>query len=341
MSPADGTMAGMDPVLPASPEADLAAAAALLTQGRLVGLPTETVYGLAADARNPEAVQAIFALKQRPADHPLIVHIGTLEELQAWAAEVPPAALALARAFWPGPLTIVLPARPDVPRVVTGGLDTVALRMPAHPVALALLRRLGRGVAAPSANRHLRVSPTTAAHVREEFGDALPLVLEGGPCTVGIESTIVDLSTGTPRVLRPGAISAAQIADCLQRAVDLRPAAGTRAPGLMKRHYSPRARVDCAAPDALAARVAACLAEGLRTAQLSAAPPAQTHPSLVWLAAGDTPEARMQRLYGLLREADVLGVDVVVAELPDGGGPADALRDRLLRAAGQGSVPSN
>ena len=341
MSPADGTMAGMDPVLPASVEADLAAAAALLMQGRLVGLPTETVYGLAADARNPDAVQAIFALKQRPADHPLIVHIGTLEELQAWAAEVPPAALALARAFWPGPLTMVLPARPDVPRVVTGGLDTVALRMPAHPVALALLRRLGRGLAAPSANRHLRVSPTTAAHVREEFGDALPQVLDGGACTVGIESTIVDLSTGTPRVLRPGAISAAQIADCLQRAVDLRPAAGTRAPGLMKRHYSPRARVECVAPAALADRVAAHLAAGLRTAQLSAAPPAQPHPSLVWLAAGDTPDARMQRLYGLLREADALGVEMVVAELPEGGGPAEALRDRLLRAAGQGSVPTD
>jgi L-threonylcarbamoyladenylate synthase len=327
--------------LPASTEADLAAAVTLLMQGRLVGLPTETVYGLAADARNPDAVQAIFALKQRPADHPLIVHIGTLEELPAWAADVPPAALALARAFWPGPLTLVLPARADVPRVVTGGLDTVALRMPAHPVALTLLRRLGRGLAAPSANRHLHVSPTTAAHVREEFGDALPLVLDGGPCTVGIESTIVDLTTDTPRVLRPGAISAAQIADCLQRAVDLRPAAGTRSPGLMKRHYSPRARVDCVASEALAARVAQHLAQGLRTAQLSAAAPAQPHPGLIWLAAGDRIETRMQRLYGLLREADARGAEVIVAELPEGDGAAEALRDRLLRAAGQGSIPTD
>ena len=341
MSPADGTMVGMDPVLPASAEADLAAAAALLLQGRLVGLPTETVYGLAADARNPDAVRAIFALKQRPADHPLIVHIGTVDELQEWATEVPPAALALARAFWPGPLTLVLPARPDVPRVITGGLDTVALRMPAHPVALALLRRLGRGVAAPSANRHLRVSPTTAAHVREEFGDALPLVLDGGPCTVGIESTIVDLSHDRPRILRPGAISAAQIADCLQREVSLQPAAGTRAPGLMKRHYSPRAQVECVATHALPERVAHHLMAGRRVAQLSAAAPAQPHPALVWLAAGETLDARMQRLYGLLREADMLGVDVVVAELPEGDGPADALRDRLLRAAGQGSVPTD
>lgn len=341
MSPADGTMTGMDASLPASTEADLASATALLLQGRLVGLPTETVYGLAADARNPDAVRAIFALKQRPADHPLIVHIGTLDELHDWASQVPDAALALARTFWPGPLTLVLPARAEVPRVVTGGLDTVALRMPAHPVALALLRRLGRGVAAPSANRHLRVSPTTAAHVREEFGDALPMVLEGGACAVGIESTIVDLTGTAPRVLRPGAISAVQIADCLQRDVELRPAAGTRSPGLMKRHYSPRARVDCATADALAGRVSALLGQNLRVAQLSADAPVQSHPALSWLAAGDSPAARMRCLYARLREADLLGVDVIVAELPDGDGAAEALRDRLLRAAGLGSVPED
>ena len=346
MQPADGTIAGMESLLPApdpgsDADAGITAAAALLAQGRLVGLPTETVYGLAADARNPEAVRAIFALKQRPADHPLIVHIGSVEELHDWAAEVPPAALALARAFWPGPLTLVLPARPDVPRVVTGGLDTVALRMPAHPLALALLRRFGRGVAAPSANRHLHVSPTTAEHVRAEFGDALPLVLDGGPCTVGIESTIVDVSTDTPRILRPGRISAAEIADCVQKDVDLRPAAGTRSPGLMKRHYSPRAQVLCAPTASLQAQVEACLARGLRTVLLAATPPAQAHPRLDWLDAGQAPALRMQRLYALLREADARGADVIVAELPDGDGPAEALRDRLLRAAGQGSVPTH
>jgi L-threonylcarbamoyladenylate synthase len=346
MHPAGGTIAGMESPLPApDPGVDadprITAAAALLAQGRLVGLPTETVYGLAADARNPDAVRAIFALKQRPADHPLIVHIGSVEELHDWAAEVPPAALALARAFWPGPLTLVLPARADVPREVTGGLDTVALRMPAHPLALALLRRLGRGLAAPSANRHLHVSPTTAEHVRAEFGDALPLVLDGGPCTVGIESTIVDVSTDTPRILRPGRISAAEIADCLQKDVDLRPAAGTRSPGLMKRHYSPRAQVLCAPTASLQPQVEACLARGLRTVLLAATPPAQAHPRLDWLDAGQAPALRMQRLYALLREADARGADVIVAELPDGDGPAEALRDRLLRAAGQGSVPTH
>ncbi len=203
------------------------------------------------------------------------------------------------------------------------------------------LRRLGRGLAAPSANRHLHVSPTTAEHVRAEFGDALPLVLDGGPCTVGIESTIVDVSTDTPRILRPGRISAAEIADCLQKDVDLRPAAGTRSPGLMKRHYSPRAQVLCAPTASLQPQVEACLARGLRTVLLAATPPAQAHPRLDWLDAGQAPALRMQRLYALLREADARGADVIVAELPDGDGPAEALRDRLLRAAGQGSVPTH
>lgn len=317
-------------------DATLDAAAALLLQGRLVGLPTETVYGLAADARNAAAVHAIFTLKQRPANHPLIVHIGTLDELEQWAAQVPEAAWTLARAFWPGPLTLVLPARADVPRVVTGGLDTVALRMPAHPLALALLQRVGRGLAAPSANRHLRVSPTTAAHVREEFGEALPLVLDGGACTVGIESTIVDLSGDAPRMLRPGAISATQIAACLQRGVEHSPTAGIRSPGLMKLHYSPRAEVVCAEPDELASAIDTCLAHGRTTAVLAATPPAPSSSRVFWLPAGETLEQRMQQLYARLREADARGAEVIVAELPPGDGAANALRDRLLRAAGRG-----
>ncbi|MBP6626671.1 MAG: threonylcarbamoyl-AMP synthase, partial [Arenimonas sp.] len=186
-------------------------ALAALRRGEAIGLPTETVYGLAADASRPDAVRRIFALKGRPADHPLIVHIAGADQIERWARDVPEAARTLAAAFWPGPLTLILRKRDDVPEEVTGGQDTVGLRCPAHPLALALLQAFGGGLAAPSANRFGHVSPTTAAHVREEFGAEVPVVLDGGDCVVGIESTIVDLSGGTPRILRPGRITHAQI----------------------------------------------------------------------------------------------------------------------------------
>jgi L-threonylcarbamoyladenylate synthase len=311
-------------------------AAALLAQGRLVAMPTETVYGLAGDARNPDAVRAIFALKGRPADHPLIVHIGTVAEIAAWTVHVPPAAMELARAFWPGPLTLVLPAAPDVPRVVTGGLDTVALRMPAHPLALALLRRLGRGLAAPSANRYGRVSPTCARHVREEFGDGIAMVVDGGACTIGIESTIVDLSAGTARILRPGAITPEQIEHCLHAAVERQPAPGTRSPGLKASHYCPRARVVCTAPDQATAAAAHWLARGHRVCVLSPAACDQMHAGLVWLRVSDDASTLARQLYAKLRQADDLQADVIVAALPAAAGIGTAVRDRLRRAAGGG-----
>jgi L-threonylcarbamoyladenylate synthase len=184
--------------------ANIAEAVAALRRGEVVGLPTETVYGLAADAGNADAVARIFALKGRPADHPLIVHIAGAEQLPAFCREVSPQALSLAQAFWPGPLTLILPRAASVPAAVTGGQDSVGLRCPAHPLALELLRAFGGGLAAPSANRFGRISPTTAAHVRSEFGAAVPIVLDGGECEVGIESTIVDLVSAQPRILRPG-----------------------------------------------------------------------------------------------------------------------------------------
>ncbi|WP_442770390.1 L-threonylcarbamoyladenylate synthase, partial [Zoogloea ramigera] len=201
---------------------DIQRAVQLLRQGELVALPTETVYGLGADALNPDAVAKIFAAKGRPSDHPLIVHLADASQIMTWAREVPKDAIALARAFWPGPLTLILKRDESVPDLVTGGQDTVGLRVPNHPVALELLRAFGSGVAAPSANRFGRISPTTAEHVRQELGERVALILDGGACAVGLESTIVDLSRGVPVILRPGAIGADDIARVLGRRPRLR-----------------------------------------------------------------------------------------------------------------------
>ena len=212
----------------------------LLRQGKLVAIPTETVYGLGADAKNPKAVKRIFAAKGRPADHPLIVHIPDQAMLEDWAIEIPDAAWKLAECFWPGPLTLVLKKHPDVPMEVTGGQNTVALRVPNHPVALSLLKAFGGGIAAPSANRFCRISPTQASHVEEELGDKVDMILDGGACQVGLESTIVDLSTGQPKLLRPGQISKAEIESVLQKPL-LFPEVNEKihAPGLMEVHYAP------------------------------------------------------------------------------------------------------
>jgi L-threonylcarbamoyladenylate synthase len=215
-------------------------AADLLRQGRLVALPTETVYGLGADAKNPEAVKRIFAAKGRPADHPLIVHIPNKAALTDWAIEIPEIAWKLVERFWPGPLTIVLKKHIDVPMEVTGGQDTVALRIPNHPVALSVLQAFGGGIAAPSANRFCRISPTQASHVEEELGDKVDMILDGGACQVGLESTIVDLSGTQPRLLRPGQISKSEIEGVLQIKLVL-PENNEKihAPGMMEVHYAP------------------------------------------------------------------------------------------------------
>ena len=277
-------------------------AAMLLRAGKLVAIPTETVYGLGADALDGEAVAGIFAAKGRPADHPLIVHLPDAEHLPHWAASIPKEAVALARAFWPGPLTLILRRAPDVPDVVTGGQDTVGLRVPDHPVALAVLRAFDSGIAAPSANRFGRISPTTAAHVHEELGDRVAMILDGGPCAVGIESTILDLSRDRPAILRPGAISAEQIAAVIGRQPDAyvppedAPVAGasvaTRNPsavigqaeadavasgaecvprvsGSLAAHYAPRTALELHAAEALIDVVRRYLARGKRVAVLA------------------------------------------------------------------------
>lgn len=315
---------------------DLARAVAVLRRGGLVAFPTETVYGLGADARSPAAVARIFAAKGRPPDHPLIVHLGTASQLAQWARDIPPAAHRLAEAFWPGPMTLVLPRAHDVPVAVTGGLDTVGLRVPDHPLALALLEAFGDGIAAPSANRYGRVSPTVAAHVREELGATVDLLLDGGACTLGLESTIVDVTTAGVRILRPGAVTAQAIQHVLAQPVVTGAPQDVRAPGRKPSHYAPRARVVLASRMTAVAEVTRWQDGGRRVGLLASAPPPALPAGAVWLDFGGTVHAQARVLYQRLRDADHVGIDVLVVVMPAANGLGDAVRDRLVRAAGLG-----
>ena len=223
-------------------------AAAILRGGGLVAFPTETVYGLGADAANPEAVARIFAAKGRPANHPVIVHLGSVEQLTDWATDIPPAAYRLAQHFWPGPLTLILKRHARVSDAVTGGQDTVGLRVPGHPIALALLAAFSGGIAAPSANRFGWLSPTTAAHVRTGLGASVDYVLDGGPCRVGIESTIIDLSGDYPRLLRPGTITAAGIEAVLDKPLAAPAGEAPHSPGMLPSHYAPQTALTLVSP---------------------------------------------------------------------------------------------
>jgi len=316
--------------------AELDEAVRLLEAGQLVAFPTETVYGLGADAENPEAVARIFAAKGRPSNHPVIVHVVDGADVSYWTDEVPEAAHKLIDAFWPGPLTIILKRAAHIPAAVAGGQDSIGLRCPSHPVAQALLARFKRGrggIAAPSANRFGQVSPTTAEHVRDEFGGTV-YVLEGDGVDVGIESSIVDLSrldTAGPVLLRPGAITAAMMADVLGT-VPLPPdAAAPRASGTLKAHYAPRTTLTLAQPDALPQYVQA-LPEGQRLAFIGHAP-ASAAPRCVFVQAPATPEAYAQALYGLLRRLDKEGYQRLVFEPVPDDHDWDGVRDRLGRAA--------
>ncbi len=218
---------------------ELERAVRILRDGGLVAFPTETVYGLGADAENRDALRRLYAVKRRPAEHPVIVHLARAEQLDDWAVEISPDARTLAAACWPGPLTLVVRRAVRVPDEVTGGLDTVGIRVPGHPLALELLSAFGGGLAAPSANRFGRVSPTTAAAVRDELGDDVSLVLDGGASRVGVESTIVDCSAGPPRVLRVGGVTGGVLRSLL--GVEVPIGGATRAPGTLASHYAPRA----------------------------------------------------------------------------------------------------
>ena len=319
--------------------ASIAAAADALARGDLVGLPTETVYGLAANAGSDVAVRGIFAAKGRPADHPLIVHVGGAAQVGEFAAEVPAFAQRLIDAFWPGPLTLILPRRPGVAEAAAGGHATVGLRCPSHPVAQALLAACAvrgvRGLAAPSANRFGRVSPTTAQHVAAEFGDGL-LVLDGGPCAVGIESSIVDCTRGAPVLLRPGQIARADIERVAgQRLLSKQELEqpDPQAPGTLMAHYAPTARVRLMDARELRAALDMLGADARHIAVWSRAPLRSASGALLVRRMPDDAGEAARQLFAVLRDFDAAGVRLIWVEAPPPDPAWDGVRDRLQRAA--------
>ncbi|MFT3849456.1 MAG: L-threonylcarbamoyladenylate synthase [Propionivibrio sp.] len=336
---------------------DFTEAVKLLQDGELVAFPTETVYGLGADAANPEAVARIFAAKGRPADHPLIVHLPGAGYLDRWARDIPPVAWELAEAFWPGPLTLILKRASAVPYAVTGGQETVGVRVPAHPLALGLLRAYAQaggganhmgGIAAPSANRFGRISPTDAAHVREELGDAVALVLDGGPCAVGIESTILDLSRDDqpPRLLRPGHITPEQIETVIGVMPELPSSmqrrnddAAPRVSGSLDAHYAPLTPMRVVSSRDVSAVLQAYANQGVSFGLLAyGRPPALVQAHALRCLPAD-PEGYARGLYAALRELDQAGNEVIVVEAIPTGPAWAAVADRMRRAeCGSGAV---
>ncbi len=297
---------------------NIAAAAEAIKAGKLIIMPTETVYGLAADATNSQAVSKIFTAKDRPADNPLIVHIANMDQLSLITRDVSEAAILLAERFWPGPLTLVLPKNDSVPSVVTGGLDTVAVRMPAHPVALSLIRRAGVPIAAPSANRFMKLSPTRAEHVDSVLARRVEMVLDGGPSKIGVESTVIDCTGDTPQILRPGGVSRGEIEACLGAPLGTNPPDALRkSPGMYARHYAPKATVK--------------IVEKL----------ADRQPGLTFSAPENDRQIRMPKsasaysavLYDNLHRLDRMKVSTIYVQEPPEGPEWEAIRDRLAKAS--------
>jgi len=311
----------------------------LLAAGELVAIPTETVYGLAADASNPQAVAKIFAAKGRPADHPLIVHIGDIAQLGKWARDIPQAAYTLAERYWPGPLTMILKRQPGVSDAVTGGQDTIGVRMPRHALTLSLLKafsEIGSGaVAAPSANKFGRISPTRASHVKDDLGNEVAMILDGGECEVGIESTIIDLSRGVPIVLRPGAVTLEEIEALLGQHADAQTTTpAPRVSGALAAHYAPRTPLRLVAGDALLAQVDAYARKGQRLAVLAFHVSPLHHDDTVrWFAAAHSAPHYARDLYANLRLLDAVGADCILVEMPPATEAWRAVADRLGRAA--------
>jgi len=312
--------------------AEIEYAARLLREGNLVAFPTETVYGLGADAQNEAAVRRIFAVKGRPASHPVIVHLGSASQLQTWTRSVPSIAHTLARRFWPGPLTLVLKRSAVVSDLITGGQDTVGLRVPANPMAQQLLTAFGGGIAAPSANRYGRVSPTTAEDVRTELGDLVELILDGGPSEVGVESTIVDLSSGSPALLRPGGISAEDLERVIGQPMSTAPASVIRAPGMQAAHYAPLARILLADSSRLASLAERERRKGHSVVVLSPGMPSLPN-GIAHIRVPEALEEYARVLYRTLREVDRRRFDVAIAQSPPLTGLGLAIQDRLTRAA--------
>ena len=323
----------------ASPAA-ITQAVQAISAGQLLGLPTETVYGLAADAARPDAVARIFAAKGRPSNHPLIVHVVDAAGVAHFARDMPAFAERLMAAFWPGPLTLILPRRPDVGEATAGGQDSIGVRCPSHPVAQAVLQALALatppvwGLAAPSANQFGRVSPTTAAHVAGEFGDSL-LVLDGGPCGVGIESTIVDCTRGAPVLLRPGAISRAQVeAACGQRLQgDAALGEAPRASGTLEAHYAPAAKVRLMHAKALQTSLDLLGADAAHIAVYARTPLRMLSSQVLLRRMPDDAQATAQQLFSALRDFDTQNVKLIWVESVPDTAEWDGVRDRLQRAA--------
>ena len=314
-------------------QVEIETAVQALRDGELVAFPTETVYGLGANAQNPAAVRKIFEAKGRPTTHPVIVHLDSQRYLHRWVSEVPELALRLAERFWPGPLTMVMPRAANVHEVVTGGQDTVAVRVPSHPMAQQLLTAFGGGIAAPSANRYGKLSPTRAEHVREELGETVKVILDGGECQIGLESTIVSFEDSSVRLLRPGAVTAAQIRQVAGELLMGAGRAAPRVPGGTPSHYAPTTPMTIVPAGEIDAHAAAQSEGGRRVAVLAQRLPLRAHKYVTWINAGRRPEQYGHDLYANLRTLDKAGCQrILVQDVPEGE-PWDAIRDRLLRAA--------
>ncbi len=313
---------------------DIDFAVQCLQQGDLVAFPTETVYGLGADARNPLAVQKVFQAKGRPADHPLIVHIGSIEQLDEWAQDIPAIAWDLATHFWPGPLTLILRKQPNVSTVVTGGQDTIGIRIPNHPLTLKLLQQFGAAIVGPSANKYGHVSPTTAQHVADDLGTAVHCILDGGPCTVGIESTIIALTQEQPIIMRAGMIRAAEISMLIGNQVTTYQQTPTliRTAGMHAAHYAPATPVQISAD--LLTSLQQLHNQGKKIAVLSFQPsPNSLHDNIYWQQASTDPTIYAHDLYANLRDLDHLHMEVILIEQVPNQPAWLAINDRLNRAS--------
>ncbi len=313
---------------------DLNKASEIILAGGLVAFPTETVYGLGADATNPVAVSKIFEVKGRPVNHPLIVHLASVDQINAWAIDVPDAAWILAEQIWPGPLTMILKRHPSVRDEVTGGQETVGLRIPGHPLALALLNKIGIGLAAPSANRFGRISPTRAEHVRLDLGSSVDFILDGGACKVGLESTIIDLSRGQPVLLRPGTLSISVIQNVLSRAVQLPDGKVQRVSGALESHYAPIKPLLCFPSDQIVERTNELHLQGKKVSVMS---DSRLKPDIksvsLWINAPQNADSYAQLLYSNLRALEQSDCDFIVVQEVLKTGDWLAISDRLTKAA--------
>lgn len=313
-----------------SPE-DLLSVIAVIQRGDIVAVPTETVYGLAADARNDEGIRKIFMAKNRPTNHPLIVHIESYQKLDDWAQNIPACAFDLAQAFWPGPLTLLLKKRSHVSDLVSGGLDTIALRVPAHPILLKIIEELDTGLAAPSANLHKQISPTTAAHVLSQLDGRIAAVLEGGSCSFGIESTILDLTQNIPTLMRKGPITQKMIEDILGFKIQDQCEMTANIPGNMKEHYQPKTRAFLWDKTALLAYIVDPGNKDKKFGVLSYTP-LHIHDKHLKINMPNTQAGYSSRLYSALHEADRLGVDEILIQSPPDDPAWEAVMDRLQKA---------